>query len=252
MRDTDRDWAKVAETNPYWAVLSDDRFLGREIDSTERERFFATGEAAVAELFSRIERHFVPDFVPARTLDYGCGVGRMLMPLAHRSGEAVGVDVSPRMVELSRRHLRDASIHNAQVVFPDDPIMQGEAVFDLINSFIVLQHIPPERGYRIFANLLRLLRPGGVAALHVSYARAEAIAIHDIVAKYACGDGQTVVRESSNPLPDYGEGTILVFDYDFNHLMVLAAEAASGPVIAYPTGDHKGHLGAYLYIQKRG
>ena len=31
-RDTDRDWATVAEHNPYWAVLSDDRLLATEVD----------------------------------------------------------------------------------------------------------------------------------------------------------------------------------------------------------------------------
>lgn len=43
-RDTDRDWAKLAEENPYWAVISADRFLGKEISEAEREVFFRSGE----------------------------------------------------------------------------------------------------------------------------------------------------------------------------------------------------------------
>lgn len=28
-RDTDRDWQKIAQENPYWGVLSENEYLGR-------------------------------------------------------------------------------------------------------------------------------------------------------------------------------------------------------------------------------
>ena len=49
-RDTDKDWGKVAEENPFWGVLSDDRFKGTEIAGAERELFFRSGEASMWRL----------------------------------------------------------------------------------------------------------------------------------------------------------------------------------------------------------
>src|SRR5438105_1137288 len=132
IRDTDRDWAKVAEENPYWGVLSVDRFIGKEIPHAEREEFFQSGEQTVEHIFAVIGTYFMPNFAPARSLDFGCGVGRTLIPIARRSGEAIGVDIAPRMLDLSRRHLQRAKIANARVMTPDDPLVRGETGFDFI------------------------------------------------------------------------------------------------------------------------
>ena len=247
-RDTDRDWAKVAEENPYWAVLSDDSFRGIDIPSPERDRFFRSGEQTIEWIFSVIRRHFIADFAPLRSLEYGCGVGRLLIPIARRSGEAIGVDVAPRMLELSTHNLREAAIGNARVVHRDDPIMQGAEHFDFINSFLVLQHIPPERGYQVVADLIRLLRPGGVAVLQLSYARPAAWSANP-AATYMRRDGAALARDSRTDMP-FGEGTILMFDYDLDQIMVLAAEAAMAPVLAYHTGSHSGHMGVHLFMRK--
>ncbi len=247
-RDTDKDWVKVAEENPYWAVICDERFKGKDLTSAERDVFFESAEGIVEQIFSVIRKHFAPDFAPARSLEFGCGVGRMLVPIARRSGEAIGVDVAPRMMELARRHLRESNISNARVISGDDPIMQGTGLFDYINSLAVLQHVPPERGYRIIVDLLRLLRPGGVATLHVSFARGEKLSLH-AADKYLRRDGAISVREGPRAA-DVPEGTILMFDYDLNQIFVLAAEAGMQPILAFPTGEPDTHLGVWLYMRK--
>ena len=43
--------------------------------------------------------------------------------------------------------------------------------YSFIHSFIVLQHIPPAKGYQIFRDLLERLEPGGVIAIHFPYFR---------------------------------------------------------------------------------
>ena len=45
-----------------------------------------------------ITRHVDPTFAPSRTLDFGCGVGRVAIPLARRFEHVVGLDVSPGML----------------------------------------------------------------------------------------------------------------------------------------------------------
>ena len=52
----------------------------------------------------------------------------------------------------------------------DDSFSQLTEPVDLVTSQLVFQHIPLERGYRLFAHLLRLLKPGGDGYIHVPYA----------------------------------------------------------------------------------
>ncbi len=66
------------------------------------------------------------------------------------------------MLELARHHIGLAGV-NAQVGkdFPDK-------TFDWVNSSIVMQHIPPRRGYEILRKLWNILNPDGVICVHIT------------------------------------------------------------------------------------
>src|ERR1051326_2374846 len=97
------------------------------------------------------------DFQPQLAVDFGCGVGRLTRALAKRAKRVVGVDVSPTMLSLAPKL--------PNVTYAD----QLPASPDLIVSLIVFQHIPVNRGYDIFRNLLQSLH--GVAAIHFALSR---------------------------------------------------------------------------------
>lgn len=250
MRDTDRDWAKVAETHPYWGVLSVDAFRSNQLSAAARAEFFATGDAYVAELLAQIKRHFQPNLKLHRTLDFGCGVGRLLMPLARVSGHATGIDVAPAMLKLSQENLRLANISNATLVMGDDTLsaLSGQS-FDLVNTFIVLQHIPPERGYPLIERLLSLVAPGGIASLQMTYARSRTFWPHEQPrARFYRRDGTNLVDLLAGA-GTIEEGTITMYDYDLNAVMLLCASVSSGPVVAIPT-DNGGHYGVRILLEK--
>ncbi|MBO5544139.1 MAG: class I SAM-dependent methyltransferase, partial [Oscillospiraceae bacterium] len=50
-----------------------------------------------------------------RTLDVGCGAGAYSVAMAQRVGQADGVDLSPRMVELGNAWARDHAITNLRL-----------------------------------------------------------------------------------------------------------------------------------------
>jgi 2-polyprenyl-3-methyl-5-hydroxy-6-metoxy-1,4-benzoquinol methylase len=127
-----------------------------------RREFFESGEDDVDRLFL-----LIGDVACADALDFGCGVGRMTLALARRVERVVGVDIAPRMLTLARQNAVEAGIANA--VFVDQIPDQH---FDLIVSLIVFQHVPVARGMQLLGSLLERLRPGGVAALHFTLARA--------------------------------------------------------------------------------
>jgi SAM-dependent methyltransferase len=248
-RDTDNDWKRVAKDDPYWGVLSQDDYHKGSMTEERLERFMESGEQFVGDLMALVRAHLDPDFAPKSAFDFGCGVGRLLIPLAKRVERATGVDVAPAMLEIARRHAKDAGLKNVTLTTSDDRLSNVAGPFDLVNTYIVLQHIPPERGYGLIAALLERVAIGGVASLQVTYAKARAFLVHEAPKSlYYRRDGDKIVD-----LVDSGwrapEGTINMFDYDLNEVMAQVSRYAGHPVIALPTSDDA-HLGVHILLKR--
>jgi SAM-dependent methyltransferase len=164
--DTDRDWNHLATQDPYYAVWTDERFRSQRLDETARRAFFASGEEHVEDILAIIRRRLLPDFAPRRALDFGCGVGRVTLPLARRCDEVVGVDVADAMLRLAEENCRYSGAANVRLVRGDDHLSGVTGTFDLIHSHIVFQHIPVQRGLALLDRLLERLAEGGVGVLH--------------------------------------------------------------------------------------
>jgi SAM-dependent methyltransferase len=164
---TDDEWEQVARTDPYWAVLSHEEFSRRRMTPDVLERFYASGDAEVADVLALIRSRLDPGFAPRLAVDFGCGVGRMLRGLAQQAERAIGVDVSPTMLGLARQRLDEIGIDNVDLVQSDDRLSAVPFGIDLVHSTIVFQHIPPSRGYDLFEQLVMRLGPGGCGVVHV-------------------------------------------------------------------------------------
>lgn len=165
---TSPDWERFGELDPYWAVLTDEKFRAEKLNADARREFFASGEAHLERVTEMIRATVEPGFAPARAVDVGCGVGRVLLPLARRTPETVGVDVSSSMLREAGKNLAEARV-KADLVLGDENLSRLTGTFDFVHSYIVFQHVSPPRGEKICIALLGKLRPGGVAALHFSY-----------------------------------------------------------------------------------
>lgn len=157
-------WSELARREPYFAVLTEPRFLRSNLDADARREFFASGEADVAHLLTTISETLGGPFSPASALDFGCGVGRLSLPLAQRVARVVGVDIAPDMVAEAQRNAELLGVSNAEFVTRLDAL--GSHRFDFVCSLIVFQHIPAREGLETLTRLLQLLAPGGVAAIH--------------------------------------------------------------------------------------
>jgi SAM-dependent methyltransferase len=248
-RDTDSDWRRVAQEEPYWGVLSHEEFRREHMSPEKLRRFMASGEEYMANLFALVARHLRPNFKPSRGLDVGCGVGRLLIPLARRVREAVGVDVAPAMLELAQKHAADARVSNIAVYPSDDGLSQVPGSFELVNTYIVLQHIPPQRGYRLIQAMLDRLSVGGIGSIQLTFAKSREFLRNEAPdALYYRREGNTLIDlvETERAPPD---GTITMFDYDLNEVLARISRAAGHPVIALPT-DNGGHLGMHFVFEK--
>ncbi len=168
LNDSDRDWEAFGKRDPYFAVLTAPEFHGA-LTGSAREKFFQSGEEHIETVLSIIRDRLEPNFTPQSALDFGCGVGRLVIPLANRCQAVTGVDVSPSMLAEAQRNCDALELRNVSLVEGDDSLSRVRGSFDFVHSYIVLQHIPVERGERLVERLAGLIAPGGVGMFQVPY-----------------------------------------------------------------------------------
>jgi SAM-dependent methyltransferase len=99
---------------------------------------------------------------PRRILDFGSGIGATLAQIREQFPRASldGIDSSLKSVEAAEKlSLRDTRFHHSDAI--ELPFPTG--TFDLVYSNGTFHHINPERHDAIFAELVRVLLPGGHA-----------------------------------------------------------------------------------------
>lgn len=165
---TDRDWESWGKQDPYFGVLSDERFRAGNLTSGDRDAFFCSGEAHIEGLLGKLQM-LSAGFRPERSLDFGCGVGRLLIPIARRSAQATGVDVSPSMLAEAKANCAIAGAANVELVQSDETLSGVRGTYDLIHSHLVFAHIHPDRGLAFIATLAEKVRAGGFIAVQVPY-----------------------------------------------------------------------------------
>jgi SAM-dependent methyltransferase len=104
----------------------------------------------------------------ARAIDLGCGPQGVLDLLAERvgpQGAVVGVDMSAHAVHLATTFAAEQRLHNVEVRLGNaKETGLPRASFDVAHARLVLVNVPePER---VVAEMVALVRPGGVVALH--------------------------------------------------------------------------------------
>ena len=161
----DQSWRQSGQDDPYYAVLTDARFRRSQLTAEHRQAFFETGRQHVDWVFGLLGKLTGPGFRPARALDFGCGVGRLVIPLAERCQAVVGVDVAPGMLAEARQNCAERHLENVSFVLSDATLSQVTGSFDLIHSYIVFQHIPVAAGRALLRQLVSHLEEGGSGAL---------------------------------------------------------------------------------------
>jgi len=175
---TDKAWERWGANEPYFAVLTDDRYLADNIDDSRRTDFFHSGAVLVEGIIATYTRLRGDAARFGSVLDFGCGVGRLTIPLAERFESATGVDVSQSMLDESCRNCERAATENVQLMLTADFVNAQASEFDLVVSFLVFQHMRKRRGEALLAELLSRLAPGGMAVLQLMFAQRYSDRVH--------------------------------------------------------------------------
>jgi SAM-dependent methyltransferase len=238
---TDQAWVSWGERDPYYAVITDPKFRQKALTDDARREFFSSGQAHASWVLATARLRVRSDFAPQTALDFGCGVGRVAIPLAAELGSVVGVDVSPAMLQEAARNADLMGVSNARWIESDDRLSRVEGRFDLVHSCIVLQHIDIARGRELFRGLVERVAPGGVGAIQVTYAKAR----H--AERYGQPPAEAPARRSPFIRLFGGDPEMQMNAYPLGELAFLLQQAGILTFSAEFT-DHGGEWGVFLFF----
>jgi len=121
----------------------------------ESSDFFVRHKVGVVAEFWR-ERGLRED---GSFLDLGCGIGRTFQPLreALPGVRYHGADPSDESIEVARSQRG----HPDCVTFDGRTLPYADASFDMVFAACVVHHVPPDTRPALYAEVRRVLRPGG-------------------------------------------------------------------------------------------
>ncbi|MBM3572557.1 MAG: class I SAM-dependent methyltransferase [Alphaproteobacteria bacterium] len=146
-------------------------------DSSFQEQVAAAAynTAPVEILVRTLAHHLRPrvkpeDYRRLSFLEVGCGAGPNLIWLAERGIRASGVDISTTALDLARRHFKERHLesqlenlsHGSATALP-----HADASFDGVIESCVFQHLARADRIQAFAEVVRVLKPGGVFVGHM-------------------------------------------------------------------------------------
>jgi SAM-dependent methyltransferase len=96
-----RAWDGLADDDPYWIILCDLKCKGNRWNLSD---FFKMGEREVQTVLDYFRDLAVEVDFGGDVLDFGCRTGRLTQALAFHFSRAVGVNISRKRTELTRKH----------------------------------------------------------------------------------------------------------------------------------------------------
>jgi SAM-dependent methyltransferase len=136
----------------FWRFMYD-----RESAAWERRRYEPQRREPIEQTADALATVVAP---PGPVADLGCGPGAHALALARRGYDVVGIDGSPRMVEVAQsRAAQDEVDATFEVDDLSAPLRFADASLGGVLAILVLQHLPDPAAF--IAEIRRCLRPGG-------------------------------------------------------------------------------------------
>ena len=135
---------------------------------SRRQEVFANQGTSIANAILSCYSKYGPNrpFSENIILDFGCGVGRVVLPLCYTFGKPdYCVDVDHSAITYLRSVVPST---NPSVCLFEPPLSFPDESFDLVYSISVWTHLPADTAHKWLLEINRVLRPGGLAFLTTS------------------------------------------------------------------------------------
>jgi len=164
IKELQRNWEGLAQADPLWAICTDPSKRNRQ---WTQEEFFATGLKEIEIVLGYAARVGLRIDKTSPALDFGCGVGRLTRAMSEYFPECCGVDISLTMISMAQELNRDCPRGYFQM--NEDTQLQRlqNNYFGFVYTSLVLQHIAEPCSHQYIAELVRVLKPGGVLVFQV-------------------------------------------------------------------------------------
>jgi len=142
-----RDWNERAHEDPFLYTTT----------GANNDQYWASGEAMAEDLVRALG--LTPT---SRVLDYGCGVGRLAIPLSRRCN-VTAVDISATMLKKARAaaSARASGVVAFKRITKPPKVPVSDASVDAVVEVMALQHIPFAVMPKVLAEMVRVLKPRG-------------------------------------------------------------------------------------------
>ncbi len=163
------DWIIYGKSDPFYGVLSDHKYKRENISQSVLDEFYQSGKEYVSQTRNRLIKSFGIDIDKFSIMDFGCGVGRLTLPFAQATKfKVVGIDIAKGMLDIARENANRNQIKNLTFVEYQGDLLPDLGQFDLVNSYIVLQHIEVKIGYQLIDQLCMSTKIEGFTQLHIT------------------------------------------------------------------------------------
>jgi ubiquinone/menaquinone biosynthesis C-methylase UbiE len=160
---TNSEWHEWGRRDPLFGVAS---WPNKNVEGGAPwtdEEFYALGKSDWRDFEVRWRRY---GYAPGAFVEIGCGAGRITKQLASAFERGYAIDVSEDMIRYAAARVTDRNVEWRVSSGLEVPVESNQ--IDGAFSCHVLQHLPSvEAGYAYFAELLRVLKPGGTLMVHL-------------------------------------------------------------------------------------
>jgi SAM-dependent methyltransferase len=163
-------WEEMAQENPMLAVMTTDDMADApptDFSPELLEVFFRKGRRLFRRRIAGMLAHSPDPKEQSFVVEYGCGMGRLLKPLAEAGYRCAGIDISPTMLE----HCREL-VPEVEALYGLDEAGRSQMpdnCASVVYSYAVVQHIDSLSRYlAAFDEMCRVLKPGGLLAVQLN------------------------------------------------------------------------------------
>jgi SAM-dependent methyltransferase len=212
--------------------------------SPSRAAVLLGGEQDARDTLRVLRQLAGPAFKHDHVLDFGCGSGRLTIPLARTAEHTTGVDSSDELLAEARMNVEQAGLSNVDFVSADDALSGVTGRFEVVHSFDAFRRIPPAEGYGLAEAVLDRVTTRGGGMLHFTYApgaSSSTVSRAVAVARRTSGAVRRLLDRSEHHTDDP------TFEYDLGKLFAML-QAKRFDRVATRFTDTDGHLGAKLFF----